>query len=84
MHLASRKEEDNSHGLNSPTNKGPPNGVHATNEHQTGIPNGIPKQINNVSNHIGKVADATKNINGIAQGNYLICKKIWNVILMMQ
>jgi len=77
MHLASRKEEDNSHGLNSPTNKRPPNGVHATNKHQTErVPNGIPKQINNVSDHTGKIIDVTKNVNGIAQGNYLIRKKI--------
>jgi len=73
MHLASRKKEDNSHGPNSATNKGLPNGRHATNEKtKRGIPNGIAKQVNNISDHIGKVADVTKNINGVAQGNYLM------------
>lgn len=66
MRQARRKEEESLHNADSPTNKGlRPNGVHAVNENERAIPNGVAKQVaNGVANHIGN------KINGVtAQGN---------------
>lgn len=73
MHRARRKEEDDSHGPDSPRNREHPNGVEPTNEHQyeRAIPNGIAKQVNGISK-VGKIP--AKNVNGItAQGNCAYC-----------
>ncbi|XP_011874309.1 PREDICTED: adenylate kinase isoenzyme 5 [Vollenhovia emeryi] len=66
MRRARRKEEGSLRDSNSPAIKRHPNGIHASNERA--IPNGNAKStINGVSNHVGKIADATKN-GIVAQG----------------
>lgn len=75
MRRARRKEEESLHS-NSPRRH--PNGIHASNENGRAIPNGNVKPVvNGVSNHIGKIADATKN-GIIAQGVGTISNGILN------
>jgi len=68
MRQARRKEEESLHDADSPTiEELRPNGVHAVNENERAIPNGVAKQMaNGMANHVGN----GKNVNGIiAQGN---------------
>jgi len=70
MRRARRKEEESLRDLDSPIIKRHPNGIHASNEYQNErvILNGNAKSVvNGISNHIGEIADATKN-GIIAQG----------------
>ncbi|XP_012221149.2 adenylate kinase isoenzyme 5 [Linepithema humile] len=75
MRRTRRKEEESLHDADSPTIKGlRPNGVHAVNENERAIPNGVAKQIaNGVANHIGN------GLNGVtAQGVGAISNGVLN------
>ncbi|XP_024884499.1 adenylate kinase isoenzyme 5 [Temnothorax curvispinosus] len=76
MRGARRGEEGSLRDPDSPVIKGHPNGIHASNERA--IPNGNAKPtVNGVSNHVGKIANATKN-GIVAQGVGTISNGVLN------
>ncbi|XP_032669054.1 adenylate kinase isoenzyme 5 isoform X2 [Odontomachus brunneus] len=78
---ARRTEEDDLRDTSSPA-KGHdqyPNGKQVDYQKERAILNGVPKQMNKVSDYVGKMTDATKNVNGItAQGVGAISNGVLN------